>query len=72
MGATRQGLAKLMGRLQIDRLSPGRDRSAPAPSLSLIRQAFKLGVGRARDATEPSEFASKYMEERSECRVRSV
>ena len=32
LGVTRQGLSKLMARLDIDRFNPGRDRSAPAPS----------------------------------------
>ena len=72
MGVTQQGPAKLMTRLRIDRFSPGRDRSAPATSLSLIRQAFKVDVGRPHGATEPAQFASIYIEERSECSVRSV
>lgn len=32
LGVTRQGLSKLMARLDIDRYSPGRDRSAQMPS----------------------------------------
>ena len=32
LGITRQGLSKLMGRLQVDRFDPGRDRSAQVPS----------------------------------------
>ena len=32
LGITRQGLSKLMGRLQVDRFDLGRDRSAQAPS----------------------------------------
>ena len=32
LGVTRQGLSKLMARLQIDRFDPGRDRAVPAPS----------------------------------------
>ena len=32
LGVTRQGLSKLMSRLQIDRFNPGRDRSAQMPS----------------------------------------
>ena len=32
LGVTRQGLSKLMARLHVDRLDPGRDRSTQAPS----------------------------------------
>ena len=32
LGVTRQGLSKVMARLQIDRFNPGRDRSAEIPS----------------------------------------
>ena len=32
LGVTRQGLSKLMARLDIDRFNPGRDRSAQMPS----------------------------------------
>ena len=32
LGVTRQGLSKLMARLDIDRFKPGRDRSAQLPS----------------------------------------
>ena len=32
LGVTRQGLSKLMARLEIDRFNPGRDRSARMPS----------------------------------------
>ncbi len=32
LGVTRQGLSKLMARLDIDRFIPGRDRSAQMPS----------------------------------------
>ena len=63
-GRQAAGPREAMAWLRIDQSGPPTAR--PAPSLSLIGQAFKLDVGRARGATEPIEFASKYIEERRE------
>ena len=48
LGVTRQGLSKLMARLQVDRFNPGRDRAAAGPS----RQVQPDGRGSRKRNTE--------------------